>query len=506
MPGRPTRRQFLGAGIGAALAARLATSRHLSEIMTRAAAVQPAGRDIEAVEHVVILMQENRSFDHYFGVYPGVRGFDDRSEGASVFEQAAPGGPVLPFRLDIGSDQPMCAGSAFVPIHDWAPQHQSWNGGKNDKFVEVHSRRAYDGPQQGPLVMAYFTRDDLPFYYSAADAFTICDAYHSSVIGPTMPNRLYALSATIDPEGKDGGPVVETPGFHNAPDAVGSCRWETMFERLLDDNVSWKFYQAPGTSVGAGQAFALADGFNAFLYFEQYLEDPASPLYQQAFLPVWPDEFMADVANDTLPQVSWVLPPLVDSEHASAAPANGEQLTASVLSAITAKPDLWAKTVIFLVYDENGGFFDHVAPPVAPPGTPGEYLARPLPDDANAIAGPIGLGFRVPCLVLSPFSRGGHVNSDVFDHTSLLRFLEARFGTKVPNLSAWRRKTVGDLTSTLDLKKPDTTVPTLASLVGSLARTDAECPANQDEASLLTPPPPLRVPELQHIPRQERKK
>jgi len=503
MVARPSRRTFLTAGLGTALATKLAGPRALDELATYAAGTRPAGRDLEAIEHVVILMQENRSFDHYFGVYPGVRGFDDREYGASVFVQQSPDGPVLPFRLDIGTSQPMCAGNSDIPIHDWSPQHQSWNDGKNDKFVEVHSRRAYDGPDQGPLVMGYFTRDDLPFYYSAADAFTICDAYHCSVIGPTMPNRLYALSATIDPSGKDGGPVVETPGFANASEAVGSCRWETMFERLLDDGVSWKFYQEPGTSVGAGQNLALADGFNALLYFEQYLEDPASELYQRAFLPVWPDEFAADVANDTLPQVSWILPPLVDSEHASAAPTNGEQLTATVLATLTARPELWAKTVVFLVYDENGGFFDHVPPPTAPPGTKGEELARPLPDDAAGIAGPIGLGFRVPCLVLSPFSRGGKIVTDVFDHTSLLRFLETRFGTKVPNLTAWRRETVGDLSSTLNLRRADPTVPPLASLGAPLARLDKECPANQEEASLLAPAPRIRVPERQRMPRQE---
>ena len=107
---------------------------------------------------------------------------------------------------------------------------------------------------------------------------------------------------------------------------------------------------------------------------------------------------------------------------------------------------------MFVAYDENGGFFDHVPPPTAPPGTGGEWLtASPLPSEASGVAGPIGLGFRVPCLVVSPFSRGGLVCSDVFDHTSLLRFLETRFGVAVPNLSAWRRETVGDLTSTLNL-------------------------------------------------------
>lgn len=375
-----------------------------------------------------------------------------------------------------------------------------------DRFVEVHSRRSFDGPAEGPLVMGYFTREDLPFHYALADNFTICDAYHFSVIGPTMPNRLYALSATIDPDGKAGGPVVETPGFHNAAEAVGSCRWETMFERLLDDGVSWKFYQQPGTSVGAGQSLALATGFNALLYFEQYLEDPTSELYRRAFLPIWPDEFIADVTNATLPQVSWLLPPLVDLEHPSAAPANGERFVAQVLSMLVSNAELWAKTVVVLVYDENGGFFDHVPPPTAPAGTTGEALARPLPQAAEGIAGPIGLGFRVPCLIISPFSRGGHVVSDVFDGTSLLRFLETRFGTKIPNLTAWRRKTVGDLADALDLTRADPSVPTLPSLTAQEARLAQECPDDQNPGALLATPPSIRVPEHQQMPRQERRR
>src|SRR5205823_4933947 len=122
--------------------------------------------------------------------------------------------------------------------------------------------------------------------------------------------------------------------------------------------------------------------------------------------------------------------------------------THDILATLTANPLLWQKTALFVTYDENGGFFDHVPPPVPAAKTPGEYLTvSPLPAAAEGIAGPIGLGFRVPMLVVSPFSRGGFVCSQVFDHTSTLLFLERRFGAEVPNLSAWRRHTVGDLTA-----------------------------------------------------------
>ena len=168
-----------------------------------------------------------------------------------------------------------------------------------------------------------------------------------------------------------------------------------------------------------------------------------------------------------------------------------------------ANPDVWSKTVVFLTYDENGGFFDHVAPPTAPAGTAGESLTvNPLPKDAGGVAGPIGLGFRVPTIVISPFSRGGHVNSDTFDHTSWLRFLEARFGVKAPNLTTWRRKTVGDLTSTLSLGTRDLASFVPPSLVKQQAELADWCPANQSPASLLATPPTLKIATPQKMPVQ----
>ena len=146
-------------------------------------------------------------------------------------------------------------------------------------------------------------------------------------------------------------------------------------------------------------------------YFSQY-ENPSSPLYQKAFLPTFPRDFAADVQSGQLPKVSWIFTPVGYDEHPPAPPFLGEWFTDQVLRTLVSNPDVWSKTVLFHMYDENDGFFDHVAPPVAPPGTDGEYLTvHPLPDDADGFAGPIGLGFRVPMLVISPFSRGGHVCS-----------------------------------------------------------------------------------------------
>jgi phospholipase C len=464
------------------------------------------GSDLGAVEHVVFVMMENRSFDHYFGTYPGVRGFDDRSDDAlSRFTQPWPGGTegatsLLPFNLRSATAQ-ICSGSSAVPTHAWAPQHESWDRGSNRRFVATHVEASNDGPADGPIVMGHFTRQELSYYYALADTFTVCDAYHCSVLGPTMPNRLYKWSAFIDPDGTHGGPVLETPGFGDAAAAVGSVSWDTMPEALQDKGVTWKVYQPPGSSAGPGQGSALAIGFNALLYFEQYLTDSGSPLYRNAFLPTWPDGFAADVSAGTLPNVSWLLPPVGWSEHPNSSPASGELFTSQVLSTLMSNPEVWDKTVVFHMYDENGGFFDHVVPPTPPAGTPGEEVTA---DRATAggggVAGPIGLGFRVPMMVISPFSRGGYVNSETFDHTSLLRFLETRFDVKVPNLTPWRRQTVGDLTSTLGFGSANDSTPTLPVTSDDFG---PGCPTLTNLAPFLSPPEALSIPSAQRMPTQE---
>ena len=188
---------------------------------------------------------------------------------------------------------------------------------------------------------------------------------------------------------------------------------------------------------------------------------------------------------------------------APAPPKWGEYTTDQVLSALTSNPDVWAKTALFVTWDENGGFFDHVAPPVAPPGTPGEFVTvNPLPDAAQGIRGPIGLGFRVPLFVISPFSRGGFVSSDVFDHTSLLRFIERRFGAEVPNLSAWRRSVTGDLTSAFNFARPDTSVPDLqATALADPVVLGSNC--TSEPATLGGAPLPSYPVPPNHMPSQE---
>jgi len=501
-----TRRDLLAGGLGLAGAGLLSACGISSSESSPSSTMSAPGSDLGAVDHVVFLMQENRSFDHYYGAYPGVRGFDDRSNDALArFTQQWPEGPagqstLQPFNLASATSQ-ICSGNADIPIHGWAPQHESWDGGTNAAFVSTHSEARYDGAAEGPLVMGYFDRQQLGYYYDLAGAFTICDAYHSSVIGPTMPNRLYSFSAFLDPTGAHGGPVLETPGISAASEAVGSVSWDTMPEVLSDKGVSWKAYQAPGTSVGPGIDSALALGFNSLLMFKQYLANPNSELYQNAFLPSWPNGFAADVKSGTLPSVSWLLPPLAYSEHPNSSPAAGEWFTSQVLNTLTSNPEVWAKTVVFHVYDENGGFFDHVVPPTPPPGTPGEEVtSAAASSEGGGVAGPIGLGFRVPMIVISPWSRGGWVNSETFDHTSLLRFLEERFDVKVPNLTAWRRSAVGDLTSTLGFTSPNNSAAKLPATELDLG---TGCPTSTNLNPAFAPAEPVNVPTSQQMPTQE---
>jgi phospholipase C len=447
---------------------------------------------ITDIEHVVILMQENRSFDHYFGSYRGVRGFSDNS---AAFQQSFPGGTaspagvLLPFHLDTVNGNAACTHDI---THDWAPQHQSWNNGVMDGFVTAHM--AIDG-SAAPLAMGYYTRADLAYYYALADAFTICDNFFCSVMGPTDPNRLYSVAASIDPDGKNGGPVIQTL-IANRAAFLGKLTYTTMPEQLETRGISWKIYNSPDQGQGFG-----VDSDNVLPYFKQY-QDPTTSLYKKAFGPQFPTDFLSDAASGNLPQVSWIVASLVDSEHPPLPALFGEATVDVILKALTANSAAWAKTVLFLTYDENGGFFDHVPPPTAPLGTPGEYLTVPAVPDPTIegnppITGPIGLGFRVPTLIVSPFSRGGFVSSGLFDHTSILRFIETRFGAEVPNLSAWRRSTVGDMTSAFNFTSPDPSVPTLPSTSADLSMITAECAA--DAAGFI----PITLPDPQVMPVQE---
>jgi phospholipase C len=489
-----TRRELLKLGIGAAATELAGLTLHGcgggAAGMPSVPSSPSACSTLSDIEHVVILIQENRSFDHYFGSYRGVRGFSDQS---MAFQQPDPSntssppvGTLLPFHLDTSTTNAACTHDI---THDWVPQHQSWDNGAMDGFVT--SRIPIDA-NDAVLAMGYYTRADIPYYYAVADAFTICDNYFCSVIGPTDPNRLYTVAASLDPDGKNGGPVLQTI-VTNRSAFYGQLTFTTMPEQLQTRGISWKVYSSPDETVLNG---ILSD--NVRSYFKNF-QDPSSVLHQNAFGPQFPVDFLADIASGNLPQVSWLIGSVVTSDHPPAPSLFGENILSLIVSALTVNPALWTKTVLFVTFDENGGFFDHVPPMTAPPGTPGEYVTAPVVPDPTvvgspAITGPIGLGFCVPMLVISPFSRGGFVSSDLFDHTSVLRFLETRFGAEVPNLSAWRRATVGDLTSAFNFKVPDQSIPNLPSTLAAIPQIIQQCTNNLAGFTPYTVPSPQTPP------------
>jgi phospholipase C len=451
-----SRRNFLQLAGGAAAASALppAIARALELPASR---VTGTLRDLE---HVVIFMQENRSFDHYFGALRGVRGFADPRPlmlpgGASVFHQPRGAGSphaVTPFHLDAAATS---AQSMASLDHSWKASHDLWKW--HDAWV----------PAKTPLTMGHFTRADLPFYYALADAFTVCDAYHCSIFGPTNPNRMFLFTGTSGLAAGDAGPqVVANPPDElngtadpaNDSAAFAPYRWPTYAERLQAAGVSWRLYQEFDNY-----------GDNALAYFANFRGlDPASPLYQLGR--AWVaganadnaqssdgehlvSAFAHDVAADTLPQVSWIVASQKLSEHPEATPAAGENLTARLIAALASNPAVWAKTALILNYDENDGFFDHM-PPLVPPtgGAPGKSTVALDGETYQGV--PVGLGPRVPMLVVSPWTKGGWVNSQLFDHTSVIRLLEARFGVAEPQITPWRRAMCGDLTSVFDFAAP----------------------------------------------------
>jgi phospholipase C len=438
-----TRRRLLtGASrVAAAAAASALMPPNVRRLLGEAPSRSGSLKDIK---HVVLLMQENRSFDHYFGTLGGVRGFADPSaltlaDGKSVFYQpdaVNPSGYVLPFHLDTRKSSAQKIPSTS---HAWAVQHEAWNGGKMDQWLPAH--RKADGPN-GPYCMGYYNREDIPFQFALAEAFTICDTYHSSVMGPTWPNRMYWMTGTIDPDGLHGGPILK----NTAP--AGGYTWTTYPERLEEAGISWKVYQQKDNY-----------GCNLLETFKIFREAAnGSPLHTKAMVRGDEGQFEHDARHDRLPAVSWIIPTSYQSEHPDYMPADGAAFVASKIDAIAANPEVWAKTAFILNYDENDGIFDHVPPPVPPAGTPHEFV--------NGV--PIGGGFRVPCIIVSPWTTGGWVCSQPFDHTSVLQFLEQFTGVREPNISGWRRSTFGDLTSALRIRRADNKVPSLPDVQGQL--------------------------------------
>ncbi|WP_282205767.1 phosphocholine-specific phospholipase C [Kitasatospora fiedleri] len=446
-----SRRKFMALSASAAAGAAVAGTAAGAGATPAAAAAAGATGTLADARHIVILMQENRSFDHYFGMLKGVRGFADRatiqlSGGYGVFNQPNLLGRQYPWQFSAtkpagGADPERLAQCNGDLAHGWSDQHKAWNSGKLDSWVAAKGN---------VRTLGYLTRADIPFHYALADNWTVNDAYHCSVLSATGPNRTYHWSGQIDPAGTAGGPA------YDGGDESG-LKWQTYAEALEHAGVSWKVYQNAADNYGD----------NALAYFTAFSGAPAgSALAVKGMGSVpkttgrTPDDIVAairaDVLGGTLPQVSWIVPDQASSEHPYATPADGAHFVHNVLDALNADPAVFDSTILFLNYDENDGFFDHVPPPAAPAGTAGEFY--------NGVN--IGLGFRVPMIAVSPWSRGGWVSSETSDHTSVLRFLEkwtAALGKPAtcPNISAWRRKVTGDLTGMFDFAHPVYGMPAL---------------------------------------------
>jgi len=494
------RRKFISMTAGAGIATALWTP-----LLKKALAVQAnnATRSIKDVEHIVILMQENRSFDHYFGTMKGVRGFGDRfpiplKSGQRAFHQSDGQQVIPPYRAHgKTSNAALVTGTP----HNFSDMQAAWNQGKYGFWPLFKT----------PYSMAYYTREEIPFQYAMAEAFTISDAYHCSVATGTDPNRIVFWSGSnFDPEKRAAGinctdadsePVnlrcwikggLPEPGYTYKGNAF---HWPTIPDVLEEAGISWRIYQNPNDNWTGAMHGCLA--------FKSFREaKPGSPIYENGMRHWTLENLKNDVLNGTLPQVSWVLPSKKDSEHpgAPSSPYRGADFTHAVLEAITSNPEVWSKTVFFLTFDENDGFFDHLPAPAVPSYNLDNTLAgkstldlagmyfdnskgeKDYLEERDTISGnlrPWGLGPRVPMYILSPWSKGGWVNSEVADHTSVGQFIEKRFGVNIPAISPWHRAVSGDLTSAFDFVTPnDPKFPKMP---------DTSHPEIRDEASMRLP-------------------
>lgn len=460
---------------------------------------------IKDVKHVVILTQENRSFDNYFGTLKGVRGFGDRftiplTQGRKVWEQYdANKNKVYPYHLD--SSRGNAQRVSGTP-HSWTDGQFAWDHGRMGNWVQ------YKQPQS----MGYYKQQEVDFQFALANAFTLCDAYHCAMHTGTNSNRMFIWTGTNGPTAANVASVVNDLD-DIGPSTVG-YDWTTYPERLQQAGVTWKVYQN------------MPDNFtdNPLAGFKQYRRanelsgkpvnnnsdcpayDPAidatQPLYK-GIANTMPDggflgTFKEDIAKGQLPQVSWLVAPATYSEHPGpSSPVQGAWYIQEVLNALTERPELWSQTVFLINFDENDGFFDHVPSPSAPSiDVSGEVCGKSTltkeqmsyeyathakasagqpnfndPKVSNGV-GVYGPGIRVPMYIISPWSRGGWVNSQVFDHSSVIRFLEQCFGVQEPNISPYRRAVCGDLTSAFNFKTPN--LLPLDNLSGKKSKSEAD--------------------------------
>ena len=381
-----SRRRLLGAASASGLAAATGVSRLLPASAASPSLPAPGA---SGIEHVVVVMMENRSFDHYLGWLPGA---DGRQAGLSYVDRRGVRHPT--HRLTAYD------GCGFEdPDHSWEGGRIQLNNGLLDGFLKSGNNDL--------LAIGYYTDEDLSFYGRAARDWTVFDRYFSAVMAETYPNRFYQHAARTD-------------RLHNNTDR---CTLPTIWDRLAEKGISGRYYYSdiPFTALWYEKHLGIS------LHFEQ---------------------FLLDAAAGTLPAVSFVDPRFLDEEggtsnddHPLADIRAGQSFLNRVYDAVRTGPG-WEHTVLVINYDEWGGFYDHVRP-------------RRAPDVSKETA---LRGFRVPALMISPLARRGHVSHHVYDHTSVLKMIEWRWGLRP--LSP-RDRHARNMAEALDFASgPDTSSPT----------------------------------------------
>lgn len=378
------------------------------------------------IKHVVILCQENRSFDHYLGQFGATE-----LNGAEVFDpnttySATTGTKFKPFHIDYFCD--------YDPDHGWDSSHTKWNGGAMDGWIKGELNDA-------PFAIGYYKKSDHIYHVDLAKSFTIADHYFCSQISQTLPNRLYLWSGTSgwseDTLTPDASRLpFNNPSFDSPPPQLD---WPTVPDVLdrTDVRLPWKSY-----SVADGSLPSPIGAFNPLIFFKQFQENPARMAQATNDF----NTFFTDLATGNLPAVSFIVTQAVVSEHPPAPPDAGQLLAARVVRALM-ESTAWGSTALFLTYDEAGGYWDHVAPPI--------YETVPARFGSERSGQAVGPAFRVPMTIVSPWAKRNHVFKEVADHTSVLKFIEWNFnlptsGSDALHIAPDRRTNLSDLQGAFD--------------------------------------------------------
>ncbi|KAK2601767.1 hypothetical protein QQS21_004651 [Conoideocrella luteorostrata] len=453
-----------------------------------ASAITAQAGSLKDIKHIILFMQENRSFDHYFGTMAGVRNFGDPNvqvnNGIPVWRQHTSqtknGVNVLsPWHINyLGGDwkdATQCMGGGS---NGWDQMHGAWNNGRGDGWVTSDTDYS----------MGYYKRQDVPTHWDIAEGWTVMDNSHQSVLGVTDPNRIMWMSGTVNTAGSPsnldgkGGNILSnraSPGCDSAGNNCFPFVWKTTPEYLQDAGISWRVWQD-------------FDNFedNMLAYFKQYQDAPKGNVLRDNGIS-FPglQAFYDACANGTLPQVSWIVGPQEQSEHAPNMPIDGAWLQKNVVEAVMNSP-VYNETALIISYDEQGGWADHVIPPVAPKDAAGEWITDPF----NAKNGqlPLGPGPRIPRFIISPWTRGGHVFSETGDHTSDIMFLEAwaaahGYNMTNSNITPWRRQHMTNMVNAFDFESPDYSLPQITAVRTPEPRTDNNWSGDLSLGSLTGP-------------------